>query len=165
MNLANGAVEIDLFWDHDKTGDHYAGFGFTRPKLYEQNMPFFKENSASGNAGIGMPFHDADNDRVGYCDYRVDWNEHLDGSGAELILSHVVWDADKSCTVQKEIEYWKAMPSGDNGNNNPVKAKITKAMLDVDGMTTGYRGIFKVNFIGNGIKLWMQYFDNMETHL
>ena len=165
MNLANGAVEIDLFDDHDKVGNHYCGFGFTRPKLYEQNMPFFKENSASGNAGIGMPFHDADNDRVGYCDYRVDWNEHLDGSGAELILSHVVWDADKSCTVQKEIEYWKAMPSGDNGNNNPVKAKITKAMLDPDGMTTGYRGKFKVNFIGNGIKLWMQYYDNMGAAL
>ena len=157
MNLANGAVEIDLFDDHDDSGDSYAGFGFTRPKLYEQNMPFFKDNENSGNAGIGMPFHDAYNDRVGYCDYRVDWNEHLDGSGAELILSHVVWDAEKSCTIQKEIEYWKAFPGGDNGSSNPVKNKITKANL-ASGGGSGYKGIFKVNFIGNGIKLWMQYF-------
>lgn len=158
MNLTQGAVEIDLFDEHDRL-DHNkpCGFGFTRPKLYEQNMPFFKENSASGNAGIGMPFHDADNDRVGYCDYRVDWNQKLDGSGYELILSHVVWDKEKSCTVQTPIEYWKAMPGGDNGTNNPVKNPITASDMSPNAGTSGYQGIFKVNFIGNGIKLWMQY--------
>jgi hypothetical protein len=163
MDLTSGSLDIDLFWGAGthpgRMGTQACGIQLSRPKLRQSNMPFFAGENLEPLIGyIGADYRD---DIVPYGDYRIDWNERLDGSGKELILQQAVWDTTQEGTIMKEIEYWKGLPGGDNGGVNPVTSAITTADL-IDNVangvgTSGYLGDFYINFTGSGIRLYMRF--------
>ena len=164
MDLTTGHTEIDLFDTADDTGDSRCGFSFSRPKLRQENMPFF---SAWDTPSLDIPSADSYEvvgDRLAYGDYRVDWNVPSDGGTIELILQHAVWDEEAGKTHMKEIEYTLApsVAGGDDGATNPVKNRITKdSLTDKVGSAGennhGFVGKFRVLFRGSGIQLWMRF--------
>jgi hypothetical protein len=164
MDLTNGSIDIDLFWGDGthpgRMGTQGCSFFLTRPKLYDQNMPFFNDQFINRNDNSVNLFLD---DIVNYGDYRIDWLETSQHAALDfrLTLSHAVWDNDTNATVMKEIQYWNEYPAGDKGANNPIDVQI-KASDIVDNVANvaaskGYLGVFYMNFMGSGIRLYMRY--------
>lgn len=182
MCLGKGLFEIDLWDTFGKAQNgggtqfdsayysHKCGFFITSPALQNGAKNPFLAPGVSDQSFVGFDYNGMPEDIISFGDYRVDWNEKLDGSGYALILSQAVYDDTANGIVMKEIEYWNAVPTGDGGNTNPVKAQVMTSGTNKVGDTTGnpasdcFTGKFKVEFKGNGIKLSMGHYTKAGGH-
>lgn len=173
MELGKGGFEIDLWDKYGKAYNaisgnaqfdanyysHKCSFFLTAPALQDGSKNQFLAPGNSDSSYMGFDFQGYPADEVSFGDYRVDWNEKLDGTGYALQLSQAVWDDTAGGIVMKEIEYWKAtggavdaqiMTSG----ANKVGDDSTKPGTDC------FVGKLKVEFKNSGIKLSMAHYDS-----
>ena len=178
MELGKGVFEIDLWDKYGKAYNaisgnaqfdsnyysHKCGFFITSPALQDGSKNPFLAPGVSDSSFVGFDYQGMPEDKISFGDYRVDWNEKMDGSGYALILSQAVWDDTANGIVMKEIEYWKGLPGGDGGDTNPVKAQVmttgTNKVGDITNSpaTDCFTGKFKVEFKNTGIKLSMGHY-------
>lgn len=169
MELGKGLFTIDLWDTFGKAqnggagqfasgySSHKCGFFLTSPALQNGSKNQFLAPGISDSSFMGFDAHGYPEDEVSVGDYRIDWNEAMDGSGYSLILSQLVWDDNAGGLLMKEIPYWTA-------GGDAVSAQVKTTGANKVGDNTGnpatdcFVGKFKVEFKNTGIKLTMAHY-------
>tara|TARA_R110002012_G_scaffold114835_2_gene261665 strand:- start:559 stop:2628 length:2070 start_codon:yes stop_codon:yes gene_type:complete len=172
MELGKGLFEIDLWDAYGKTKntngnaqfdvkyyEHKCSFFLTSPALQNGSKNPFLAPGNSDSSFMGFDFQGYPADEVSFGDYRVDWNEKLDGSGYALQLSQAIWDDEAGGIVMREIEYWSA--TGDAVSAQVMTSGANKVGDDTTKPGTScFVGKLKVEFKNTGIKLSMAHYDH-----
>ena len=145
INQMNGSMEFNFFDDDGADMGVSYSVSLSRPEADSQLNPF------SGNPDLGGAFLPVD--LPADVDYCLSWAKNP-GDRRALILSARTRVGNE--LVMNEIEYWLAVPGGDDGITNPVTAQILQDNIRT-GDGTGYFGEFKWEVIGNAQRLYMRY--------
>ena len=145
INQMNGSMEFNFFDDDGADMGVSYSVSLSRPEADSQLNPF------SGNPDLGGAFSPVD--LPADVDYCLSWAKTTADRRA-LILSARTRVGDE--LIMNEIEYWLAVPAGDNGITNPVNTQITQDDIRT-GDGTDYFGEFKWEVIGNGMKIYMRH--------
>ena len=153
INLMNGFMQFGGLFNSSTTNvDKSWSMSLSRPAS--------DSTTVRGDNGDRPGIFGVASEVPAFQDYTVSWAQRNTDGKRALILSARVFDGVGAGSSMKEIQYWLAVPGGDNGGTNPVTAQITEDDVRVLPHTTGtdgYYGDFKWQTVGEGMRIYMRY--------